>query len=49
MKYNIWKYGEETALEMENEEGYFEEEDTIDPYTVIRSNILARAVFLFCT
>ena len=33
---------------MENEDGNFENEEEIDPYTVIRSNILARAVFLFC-
>ena len=45
--YRVWKYGEEHVLEMEQECEW--EENAIDEYTFRRSNVLARAVFLFMT
>ena len=45
--YSVWKYGEEHVLEMEQECEW--EENAIDEYTFRRSNVLARAVFLFMT
>ena len=47
-KYHVWKYGEEAIEEMELEGDEYIEENEFDEYTVVRSNLLARAIFLFC-